>query len=392
MNNTQQRNLVFAAACLGMLLFGITLTTLGSILPEIILRFGISKTQAGSLFMVINMGILLGSLFFGPVVDRYGYKKLLLACSLLLLIGLEGIAFTARVQLFTVFIFIFGFGGGIINGSTNALVSDISEEGRSAGLALLGVFFGVGAFGVPFILGTLLDVFTYTEILAALGSIVVLAFFIFLLIRFPAPKQPHSFPYKEAVALLKHPILLLLAFMLFFESGMEIMTGGWTAAFFNEVLQVDADMSVFLLSFFWIGLMLSRLVLSRLLKSRSPARVLNISIGIAFIGSLILLLGHNKIWATIGIFVLGAGFGAGFPVVLGYIGELYPRMSGTAYSLALTIALTGGMLLPYLAGIIGDLFGLRTSFLIIPVALIGMMVLFSIVLRQFSRSHQAVNI
>lgn len=388
---TYNHKLVFASACFGMLLFGVTLTTLGSILPEIIPRFGISKTDAGSLFTIMNFGILLGSLFFGPIVDRYGYKKLMVACTTLLLIGIEGVAFSSTVQLFTVFIFFFGLGGGIINGATNAMVSDISQEGRSAGLALLGVFFGIGAFGVPLVLGSLLDIFTYTQLISSLGIIVGLALFMFIIVKFPAPKQPHSFPIKEAIKLVKHPTLLLLAFMLFFQSGMEIMTGGWTASFFNEVLQVDSSGAVFLLSFFWIGLMLSRLMLSKLLKNYSPGHILKISIGIAFIGSFTLLFISQVTVATMCVFIIGAGFGAGYPVVLGYIGDLYPKMSGTAYSLALTIALIGGMLLPYLAGIIGDIFGLRTSFLIIPVSLIAMFIMFLIVLRRFSQHHKQIN-
>jgi hypothetical protein len=37
---------------------------------------------------------------------------------------------------------VLGFGGGIINGSTNAVVADISSEDKGANLSLLGVFFG----------------------------------------------------------------------------------------------------------------------------------------------------------------------------------------------------------------------------------------------------------
>lgn len=389
MYNSQQK-LLFASACLGMLLFGITLTTLGAILPEIILRFEISKTDAGSLFTIMNFGILIGSLIFGPVVDRFGYKMLLVISTALLFIGMEGVAYSYSFELFTIFILIFGFSGGVINGAANALVSDISEEGRGAGLALLGVFFGVGAFGVPLILGSLLELFTYTQIISALGSIVVLAFLLFLWLKFPAPKQPHSFPVKEAISLAKHPTLLLLAFILFFQSGIEILTGGWTASYFYEELNVQSSTAVVLLSFFWIGMMFSRLLLSKLLLTYSPKRVLMISIGAAFAGSLILLFTGHIIPATISVFILGAGFGAGYPVILGYIGDLYPKMSGTAFSVAFTIAMVGGMLLPYLAGIIGDAFGLKNSFLIVPGALIIIFILFVTVLKRFSKHHSQI--
>jgi MFS transporter, FHS family, glucose/mannose:H+ symporter len=87
------RRLVFIAACLGMLVFGIVLTTLGSILPSLIERFGMDKSSAGSLFFLMSMGILAGSVVFGPIADRYGYKALLLGSLALILVGLEVIAF-----------------------------------------------------------------------------------------------------------------------------------------------------------------------------------------------------------------------------------------------------------------------------------------------------------
>ncbi|MGH7504315.1 MAG: MFS transporter, partial [Longimicrobiales bacterium] len=82
------RRPVFAAACLGMLIFGIVLTTLGSLLPSLIGRFGLDNAAAGSLFAVMSLGIMAGSVVFGPVVDRYGYKGLLTACITLILVGL----------------------------------------------------------------------------------------------------------------------------------------------------------------------------------------------------------------------------------------------------------------------------------------------------------------
>jgi len=331
----KNKKFLFAAACLGMLLFGITITTLGSILPEIIVRFDISKTDAGSLFGFMNFGILIGSFVFGPVVDRFGYKALLSACAVLLFLGMEGVALSHTFELFLISIFLFGFSGGVINGATNALVSDISGEGRGSGLALLGVFFGMGAFGVPLILGFLLNFFTYTQIVASLGSIIVLAFFVFLLLEFPAPKQPHSFPVSRAFSLLKEPTLLLLAFILFFQSGIEIMTGGWTAAYFFEELEIQSSTAVILLSFFWIGLMVARIIASKLLIARSPVRILLVSLAFAFAGVLLLLFTHHIIPATIAIFILGAGFGPVYPIILGFIGDLYPKISGTAFLVVL---------------------------------------------------------
>jgi hypothetical protein len=39
-------------------------------------RFGIDKAAAGSLFVTLTFGIMVGSVIFGPVVDRAGYRVL----------------------------------------------------------------------------------------------------------------------------------------------------------------------------------------------------------------------------------------------------------------------------------------------------------------------------
>ena len=380
---------VFWASCIGMMLFGITMTTLGAILPQVIVKFGIDKVNAGALITLMGLGILFGSIVFGPIVDRYGYKNLLIVCSALVLLGLEGIAFSTSFNFLRLAAFIFGFGGGVINGGTNALVSDISEESRSAGLALLGVFFGIGAFGVPFVLGILIDVFSYSSIIASVGLMVLIPIIFFILIRFPAPKHIQGFPIKEGVGLLKEATLLLMGFMLFFQSGMEFTVGGWTAAFFNEELMLG-DRAVFFLSLYWLGIMLTRLVLGLLLKKVSPSFVLKISLGIAFIGALLMLVSRSLVFATPGIFLIGVGFAAVYPVVLGYIGDIYPKLSGTAFSIGLVMGLIGGMLFPFITGVLGDNFGLRISFIIIPISLICLGIILLIVLKRFKTYHEDV--
>ena len=65
---------VFMAACAGMFLFGITFITLGSVATDLKTKFSLDGIAAGTLFSILPLGILTGSLIFGPVCDRYGYK------------------------------------------------------------------------------------------------------------------------------------------------------------------------------------------------------------------------------------------------------------------------------------------------------------------------------
>lgn len=385
----KSRRSLFICACLGMLTFGIVLTVLGAVLPTVIERFGIDKAQAGSLFLLMTFGILAGSLVFGPMVDRYGYKGMLLLATLLIVIGLEGIAFASSLALLRVAIAFIGFGGGIMNGGTNALVADISSEAKSASLNLLGVFFGIGAVGVPFALAILSGSFSNRALIAGVGALVLIPLLFIAATPFPAPKQPQGFPIAAAGRLTRDPLLFLLGFMLFLESGMEITVGGWTSTFVNEELAVAQRTALVVLSLYWLGMMLARLALGTVLKNVPPVRALYVCLSVGFIGSVTLLMTHNVSAAAVGVFMLGVGFAATFPAVLGLVGDRYAELSGTAFSLVIAMALCGGMLLPWLAGVLGGIYGMRGSFLIVPTALLVLATLLGILPRRLRAKSTA---
>lgn len=378
------RKLVFTAACLGMLIFGIVMTTLGTIMPSLIGKFGFDKANAGTLMMLMSLGMLLGSLIFGPLVDRYGYKWMLIVCASLILIGIEGIALAHNLSWLRVFILLVGFGGGVINGGTNALVADISEEGKSAGLSILGVFFGIGAIGVPLLLGSLMGQVSYEWLMELVGLLVLIPLGFIIAIRFPSPKHAQGFPLKEGFGLLKEVVLVLFGLILFFQSGMEMTVGNWSSLFLKEELSLGLNKAVLILSLYWLGMVIARLLLGYLLRKISPAVVQFSSLTVAFVGLVIMILSNDVTLSASGLFLSGLGLAAVYPVILGYVGERYSHLSGTAFSIVFVMALIGGMLFPWLTGALGEHYGLRLSFVVIPVILCLSLILFWINLKKQS--------
>ena len=378
------RRFLFACACLGLLTFGIVFTTLGSVLPSIMARFGIDKAEAGSLFLLMSFGILAASLVFGPLVDRYGYKGILLAATVVVALGLEWIAFAPSLNKLRLAVLVTGFGGGIINGGTNALVADISGEERAAKLNLLGAFFGVGAVGVPFALGMLIDRYSQAAMLAGVGALLLIPVVLMAMAVFPAPKQPKGFPIAQAGKLLRDPMLLLMGVLLFFESGNEITVGGWTSTFVTEELAAPARTALLILSLYWMGMTLARFALGYILRRTAAFAVLYVCLAIALGGALMLLMTGSMGVAAVGTFALGVGFAAMFPTVLGFIGDRYASLSGTAFSVAIAMALCGGMLIPYAAGVLGTHWGMRSSFAIVPASLLIQVALLTVLSRRLA--------
>lgn len=376
------RRILFVTACLGMLTFGIVLTTLGAVLPSVIERFGIDKGAAGTLFLLLTAGILAGTLVFGPTVDRYGYKWMLATATALVVGGLQLIAFAPSLGMLRAGVLLIGFGGGIINGSANALVADISSEGKAANLNILGVFFGFGAMGMPFALAALAGSYSHARVIATVGLFGVVPLVLSLIARFPVPKQAQGFPIAAAGGLLRDGTLLLMGMMLFLQSGLEITVGGWTSTFVTEELAIAERDALYILSLYWMGMMLARLALGYVLRRAAPVLVLYLSLLVALGGAALLLTAVQPVTAGVGVFLVGAGFAAMFPTVLSFIGERYAALSGTAFSLAIVMALVGGMLLPYATGVLGGAFGMRGSFLIVPAALLALGALLSVLARS----------
>ncbi|MFT4567883.1 MAG: FHS family glucose/mannose:H+ symporter-like MFS transporter [Saprospiraceae bacterium] len=386
--NEYHKKFVFAAACMGMLLFGIAMISLGSILPEVSDKFQLNGAKTGFLLTLLPSGILVGSLVFGPLLDWLWYKSILILGCLFTLIGLEGIVFSEILVLLNLSVFCIGLGGGILNGVTNALVSEISEEDHSANLSLLGVFYGVGALGTPVVLGVLKGVSSFEYIFGLLGAFIIVPIVFFFLIRFPKSAETESFPIKEGLKMVKDPMLLLFGFILFFQSGIEGLTNNWTTTFLETAKNIEASSALFILSSFVAALTLARLLLGKILRVSNPLKVMVGSSIVGLLGCLGLMYGDSYLTIVIAMLAMGLGLAAGFPVILGYIGQLYVKLSGTAFSIVITIALFGNVLANYLMGWASQFYGIEVLPVFMIVAMLAVLLLLYITNKKY---HNKIN-
>jgi fucose permease len=381
------KKIVFWAACFGMLLFGVGLITLGSIAPDLKTKFHLDDLSAGTLFSILPIGILAGSLLFGPVCDRYGYKLIMTMACLGMFAGFEGIANVSSLDLLKVSIFIFGISAGIINGATNAVVSDISKGSEGASLSLLGVFFGIGALGMPFIIGVLKNSFTSYQIVASVGWPTLAAGLFYSLIKFPPSKKELGFALTKTTHLLKDMYLYFIAFYLFFDGSLEAIFNNWTTLYLakhNPALQSSA---LYALSLYVAGMTVMRLLLGSIFRKTDPQKLFIFSLFFILTGILLMHFGNSFYFSLIGLILNGIGLAAGFPIMLGLAGNRYAAQSATAFSIILTIALLGNMLVNYLMGMISKKYGIH-NLTLVAFAELAFMVLFFLLIFRWKRNEQ----
>lgn len=351
MSKSYSTGKVNLAACLGIAFFGVAMLSLGAILPPL----AKAVPQAIELPKYMSIGIIVGTVLFGPIMDRYGYKWLLIASCLVMLAGLLILAYSSDMPLLIAGIFCVGLGGGVLNGETNALVSDIYEEDRRGRqMSILGACYCIGA-----MIWTLACVLipNYKISLIACAVIMLLSVIFFIAIRFPKAKvtsatKPSG---KEYKGMLTSAALLLVGFTLFFQSALEGVSGSYTTTFLVGFGGISEHIAVLSLTFFTIGMMLGRFALGAMMKSGKDLTVLFIYMFIALIGVVLLGVGaSSRAIAWTAMALIGFGAGATFPVMLARLGGVFRKISGSAFSAAIFIALCGQFLGNFL---VGRLFG-----------------------------------
>lgn len=353
----KKRPLIFAAACIGMLLFGITLITLGSAATDLAKRYSLTDIDTGALFSILPIGIIAGSLIFGPVSDKYGYKLLLIAACLAMFAGFQGIAHAPDLSFLKWSIFFFGLGGGIINGATNALVADISDTHKVANLSILGIFFGIGALFMPVLIGALNNYFSPPEIISSTGWATLLVAFFYAFVPFPKGKV-QKLNKELTLKKLFSPLLIIIAFFLFFQSSLEAIINNWTTTYLVNRTVMDENEAIYALSFHVAGMVAMRLLMGAAFRNTSQYLLMLVCIIMIFAG-IWLMESASQLTAITGLIFSGAGLAGGFPIMLGIAGERFPEISGKAFSVIFVIALAGNMLINYLMGRISVSYGIN---------------------------------
>jgi len=381
---TQHKGLVLSINA-GAFVFGLIMASLGALLPGLFQSIGFQKAEAGDLFLAMNFGMLLGSVFFGPVCDRFGYKTLLLLSTLLISGAFASLSQVTTYQNIPVTLAALGLGGGVLNGAANALTSDISPERRQSALNLLGIYFGLGALFTPLFIGTVLEQVGLRWVLYAFVILTLAPFFLFLAAQYPAPKHQEGLSRSALVRMVRNPMLILFGLMLFCQSGNEFVMGGWISSYLGDRFDLSPRTSAYLLSGYWAAIMAGRLAASRLSRMLPPAGMVVASALLSMAAASGLIFSPHPALAGIAVALTGLGFAAVFPTVLAQVGAAFSNYSGTAFSVIFVMALTGGMLAPWSVGRIAQTRGIGSGLWIVVFACAAIAVLQALVRSREER-------
>jgi MFS transporter, FHS family, glucose/mannose:H+ symporter len=385
---TIRRGVLFGGAATGIFTFGIVMAVLGTLfgLPEMRARLNIDLAQQGNVFLFLYVGILLATLVAGPVIDTIGNKVILVVSALLVAAGMVGFAQAHSFSLAAISAVLLGLGGGGLNTSTNALVSDLYGEKRGPMLNMLGVFYGIGALCIPLLAAVIAGHFAIAPQLLICAGLAAACALLFLVMKFPEASAEQSFSWREALEVARYPGVLTLGFLLFCQSGNEASIAGWTSTYVGAA-GLEARTATLILAGYWTALMAGRLAVARLLKFVGERQLVLGSGAGAVAGSALLLTNRSKGMLVVGVLVLGLSYAGVFPTALAIAGQAHRKLAGTMFGLLFAIALVGGMSFPWAVGQISQALGVRFGMVVPLVGAAGICILARRILRMEKRGE-----
>jgi fucose permease len=225
-------------------------------------------------------------------------------------------------------------------------------------LNVLGTFYGIGALGIPLLAAVITGHFPIAPQLLICAGLAGACALLFLGLRFPEASATRGFSWLEIVSVARFPGVLVLAFLLFCQSGNEASIGGWTSTYVAET-GLRARAATLILAGYWAALIVGRLLVARMLRFIGKRQLVLVSGLGALAGASILLMSRMEGLLVAGVLLIGLSYAGIFPTALAIAGDAYRKMTGTVFGLLFAIALLGGMSFPWAVGQISQRLGVR---------------------------------
>jgi len=355
---------LIVAAWMGIFVYGYLNAMLGIVLPNLMAKLKLDKSQAGTFFMISSIGLLVAAVPSGVTMDALGTKLIVCLGLLLVAAAFWGLGTIEFSRLLYPLAFVLGLGGSMIVAGENTTMSMVNASQREVAANLLKLFFGVGAFVAPFIVIPVLKRSGFSGVLKASSLLTVAILVLHLVISFPQPPVMDAFPLARAGALVREPRLLLLMFLVFLYVGTEFSVWSWTVTFFTSERGYDQKLASRMISAFALSMIAGRWSSQWTLTLLGPERLLLVSAA----GSVVCLSGmfalRNRALVAISTFAAGAFMAAIFPTALGLAGTYFPSLVGTAISLVTTGGWIGAIVFPPAVGFVANKRGVARGVLI----------------------------
>lgn len=338
------------AACLVFWIFVFADSGWGPILVPLSNQLQVSLSLTGLFYVVWSTGYLPGALIGGAMLDRYGPLRVLLGASLLVLCGLfsiyVGLLLTHYVPVIALLALagLGGIGGGVIDATTNGLISALYTERRGMALNMFNLLYPLGGVIVALTDAGLLRLFHNDPRPCFIFTLCVAVVAMISLLGVPGKYRlgnertiiPLTRTIERSPSLLT--VLAPVMLVMIVTSGISSTVRAWAPAYLHVAYAQTPAIAAALSSITWALAASSRLGAAFLIVRLGSWRMVMLGVVVTLLGLIAMMLSPNAIAATLAIALTSIGLSPIFATCLAIGSERAGRSFGSVAGILLFVS------------------------------------------------------
>ena len=329
------RNQLFVASCLALLVTSLSFGIRAGILGDLGKQFDLSAAQLATIASTAFWGFPLAIVIGGMLVDIIGMKRLLIVAFIFHAAGILLTIFSTGFWSLFISTLCIGLANGTVEAACNPLVTALYTENKTTKLNHFHLWFPGGI-----VIGSLLVYFTKDMNLSDTIDMwqIQVGFMLIPTIIYGYLFSKLNFPVTERVAAgvstsemyrsLLNPLFIIMIILMFGTAITELFTGQWIDLLLKNV----TDNAILLLTIETGVMVIGRAFAEPVVHRFSPQGVLLISAILSAAG--LYMLGHSEgNMLFVGAIIFGMGVCYFWPTMLGFVAENLPKTGAVGLNL-----------------------------------------------------------
>ena len=324
----ENKNQIFLAACLALIVTSMTFAIRAGILTQLGIDFNISNKELGWINSMAFLGFPLAMIVGGLLYNSLGAKKLLIVAFVCHLVGLLMTIFAGGFWTLIISTFFIGFANGSVEAACNPMIAEMYTNNRTAMLNKFHVWFPGGLVIGALVTKFLTDAGMGWQTLIATMFIPTLIYgYLVFTKEFPQNKSAESNTANNIKAL-ANPLFFFIMVCMTLTAVSEFIPQQWV-----ETILGSSGASPMLVLALVTGIMaLGRFFAGPIVHKLNPTGVLWMSAIITTVAIYFMSIADGSmIYAAAALFALGVCYF--WPTMIGFVSEYLPKTGALGMSL-----------------------------------------------------------
>jgi len=350
--------------------FGLVMSALGPVLPDIAEQTQASLARIGILFTLRAIGALLGSLLGGRIFDRLPGHPVMAVGMFVLAASFALVPFIKSFVLLLLLGLLMGLAGAVLLVGANTLLVWVRADNVGPWMSGMSFFNGMGGFFAPIVIASFLSITgKFNGAFGVMGLLLVAAGVWMLFVPSPPIRKTEAAP--GSAGRIPYGLVLVFALIFLLYGGAEISFSSWLYTFVVNLHPAAATVAVMLNSAFWLAMAAGRLLAIPISARLRPRTILVIDFAGGLLSLGIILTMANSIPALwVGTIGVGLFLASMFPVLLDFI-DRRVKINGMINGSFMAAISIGAMVFPWLSGVVFESNGPKATMLVVLLSLLS---------------------